>query len=239
MQPRLELRHPVGAGALERRSRLGEQPVPGLETALAPAQQLALVGEHPPVAGEETDPVGTLRDQAGVDHAPAPLGHAGQDLVLAVGPDHHRQHAEVRGQRDGLAVERTDQPGCAPGHREVGERRTGHFGADDEAGTLRRFRRRVIGRSRRRFRWPAVATHAVLELRGAEAPRRGGEIDGFEQAGLAGAVTPRNEVAAGAHLPGDVGEVAEPMDGEALEGQESAVGRRRRPQMRIGMITQR
>jgi hypothetical protein len=74
--------------------------------------------------------------------------------------------------------------------------------------------------------------HAVGEARRAEALGGGEDVDGFEEAGLAGAVAAEEEVTAGLGLPGERLEVAEAAGGELAE----QAGRRpRREGFRAGL----
>ena len=75
--------------------------------------------------------------------------------------------------------------------------------------------------------------HAVGDLGGAEAARGGRDVDGFEEARLAGTIAPQEEVGAGAGLPGEGLQVPE------VAGREPGEQRVRSGQIRMGMMTQR
>jgi hypothetical protein len=62
----------------------------------------------------------------------------------------------------------------------------------------------------------AVA-RAVGDLGGTKAASGGGDVDGFEETGLAGAVAPQEKMRAGTGLPGEGLQVPEVAGGEAGE----------------------
>jgi len=201
-----------GAAASERRAVARQERVPGRELpAASPPEQCALLGERPLVASEIAEQRRTQVDQAAVQEAPPRGRRAGHQLAVRRGPGERRQHRQVFRERGSLVVERAVSLPRAETHRQPARRFPADLGGDEEA----------LG----------AAPDAGRELRGTKAPRGRRQVDGFEQAGLAGAIAAEQEDAAGRGRPIERREVPKIAEAEALE-------RGGPRQMRMGMMMQ-
>ncbi len=214
----------AGVGRPEARDlggRLGEDPVPRFEAPSSlsrragrrarSCQELPLLPQGVPVAAQRGESPGVEAHDAAVEEAPAAGRRAGQELHVAGGPGDDGEHVQVLGEGHPGAVDRpVEAPGGVGG---VGDREGGpglglHLGDQAEG----------VG----------AVPDALGEARGAEAPGGGDGVGPFEEAGLAGAVAPHEEVPARAGLPGEMGEVAEGLGFEAGE-QASTLSSRAKP----------